>query len=165
MMKRVDHGEDEAKKLGIHRSSKWPDIEKAHLAKNPHCACCTPGTNVGAQQQVHHKFPFHYCIALGRPDLELDDRNLITLCEHDDEKSGQNHHLLVGHLDDFQSSNLDVVLDAEKTFHGMSAAEIKANTDWKSKLTKRLKPLSQMTDEDKAAFVKLMNDTFPKTQP
>jgi hypothetical protein len=35
---------------------------------------------------VHHIFPFHYCIALGRPDLELDDRNLITLCEDEQGK-------------------------------------------------------------------------------
>ena len=58
---------------------------------------------------MHHIFPFHYCIALGRPDLELDDRNLITLCEDEAGKPGQNHHLLVGHLDDFESSNLAVV--------------------------------------------------------
>jgi len=45
--------------------------------------CCKPGTNTRAGLQVHHIFPFHYCIALGRPDLELDDRNLITLCEDD----------------------------------------------------------------------------------
>ena len=148
---------------GQPRSPEWPKVEKAHLAKNPHCACCAPGANLSAGQQVHHKFPFHCCIALGRPDLELDDRNLITLCEDEEGKPGENHHLLVGHLDDFQSSNLDVVVDADKTFHGMAAAAIKDNAEWKAKVVRRLKPLDQMTEEDKAEFTALMNKTFPKT--
>src|SRR5579863_6845544 len=118
----VDHGEQEALRTGVRpRSPKWHGVEEAHLAKEPHCECCKPNTNEKAGVQVHHKFPFHYCIALGRPDLELDDRNLITLCEDEAGKPGQNHHLLVGHLDDFQSSNLAVVVDATKTFFGMTA--------------------------------------------
>jgi hypothetical protein len=163
MSTKVDHGAEEAQRTtGQPRSPEWPKVEKAHLAKNPHCACCTPGTNTKAGQQVHHKFPFHYAIALGRPDLELDDRNLITLCEDEAGKPGQNHHLLVGHLDSFQSSNLNVAEDATKTFHGMTAAAIKASSVWQGKVAKRLKPLDQMTAQDKADFTKLMNTTFPK---
>lgn len=162
-MPQPDHGELEAlRTLGQPRSPEWRKVEKAHLAKSPHCACCRTGTNTRAGQQVHHKFPFHYCIALGRPDLELDDRNLITLCEDESGKPGENHHLLVGHLDDFQSSNLDVVLDATKTFHGMTADAIRADSTWLSKKANRLKPLDQMTAEDKVEFAKLMNKTFPK---
>ena len=95
---------------GQPRSPEWPKVEKAHLAKNPHCACCAPGANLSAGQQVHHKFPFHCCIALGRPDLELDDRNLITLCEK--EGAGGSCHLRFGHLDNFKSFNVDVFEDA-----------------------------------------------------
>lgn len=158
-----DHGELEAiRTVGRPRSSEWPKVEKAHLAKNPHCACCAPGTNMDAGLQVHHKFPFNYCIALGRPDLELDDRNLITLCEDEKGKPGQNHHLLVGHLDDFKSSNLSVVVDALHTFHGMTAEQTKASPVWQAKVAARLKPLDQMTAQDKADFTKLMNSTFPK---
>ena len=161
-MPKPDLGELEAlRTTGQPRSSKWPKVEKAHLAKYPHCACCLPGRNLTAGQQVHHKFPFHYCIALGRPDLELDDRNLITLCEHEEGRPGENHHLLVGHLDDFQSSNLAVVEDATKTFHGMTAENIKASSEWLAKKAKRLKPLDQMTAADKAHFKALMNSTFP----
>src|ERR1700677_3043433 len=87
-----DHGAAESARTGQSpRSPEWSKVEKAHLAKNPHCACCATGTNLSAGLQVHHKFPFHYCIALGRPDLELDDRNLITLCENEAGKPGENH--------------------------------------------------------------------------
>ena len=37
---------------GQPRSPEWPKVEKAHLAKNPHCACCAPGANLSAGQQV-----------------------------------------------------------------------------------------------------------------
>jgi hypothetical protein len=115
-----------------------------------------------AGRQVHHIFPFHYCIALGRPDLELDPRNLITLCEDEPRRPGQNHHLLVGHLDSFESSNLDVVLDAHLTFKGMSAEQIRASRTWQSAVANRLKPLEQMTDADKREFISQMNSRFPK---
>jgi len=123
--------------------------------------CCKPGTNPRAGLQVHHIFPFHYCIALGRPDLELDDRNLITLCEDEKGKPGQNHHLLVGHLDDFESSNLAVVEDAARTFHGMDATAIKSDMTWLRKKVSRLRPLQQMTVADKEAFREAMNRRLP----
>jgi hypothetical protein len=100
--------------------------------------CCKPGTNPRAGLQVHHIFPFHYCIALGRPDLELDDRNLITLCEDEAGKPGQNHHLLVGHLDDFESSNLAVVRMRRGAFYGMDAEAIKSDMTWLRKKVSRL---------------------------
>lgn len=144
------------------RSPEWSKVERAHLTKFPRCACCAPGTNLKAGLQVHHKFPFHYCVALGRPDLELDERNLITLCEDEAGKPGQNHHLLIGHVDSFQSSNLDVEEDATRTFHGMTADAIKADARWQAKVKRRLKPLQQMTSAEKDDFIRQMNTTFPK---
>lgn len=160
-MPHVDHGAIEAARFGIPRSPKWPAVEKAHLASQPHCVCCRPGADAKAGLQVHHIFPFHYCIALGRPDLELDPRNLITLCEDEADKPGENHHLLVGHLDDFQSSNLSVVQDAQGTFHGMSATAIRADVKWEAKVKTRLAPLDKMTPADKQAFKDAMNKRFP----
>ena len=113
----------------IARSPEWPRVERAHLQRQRHCICCKPGST-RAGLQVHHIFPFHDCVALGRPDLELDDRNLITLCEDEADRPGQNHHLLVGHLDDFESSNLAVVQDAARTFYGMDATAIKSDVTW-----------------------------------
>jgi len=157
-----DHGALEAARHGIERSPQWSQVARQHLKLQPHCAACKPGTNTQAKVQVHHIFPFHYCVALGRPDLELDQRNLITLCEDEAGHPADNHHLLVGHLDDFQSSNLNVVADAQTTFHGLSAAAIRQDPRWKREEAGRLKPLDQMTPQDKANFLAKMNARFPK---
>ncbi|HUH96050.1 MAG TPA: hypothetical protein VLZ89_01745 [Anaerolineales bacterium] len=159
---RLDHGEAVAAKYGIARSPEWPKVQKQHLKLQPRCAACKGGSHGHANLQVHHIFPFHYCIALGRPDLELDQRNLITLCEDEAGYPADDHHLLIGHLDDFESSNLDVVLDARTTFHGMNAANIKKDPRWIKKRAARLKPLDKMTAGDKADFQAQMNARFPR---
>jgi hypothetical protein len=112
--------------------------------------------------QVHHIFPFHYCRLLGRPDLELDLRNLVTLCEDEAGRPGENHHLLVGHLDDFQSSNLDVVRDATTTFFGMVSAAIRADHRWLAEHTARLPHIQDMTPKQKEDFTKAMNAAYPR---
>lgn len=145
-------------KHNVTRSPEWRSVEKAFLSIQPTCMCCGSRTGI----QVHHIFPFHYCVLLGRPDLELDHRNLISLCESETADKGENHHLLLGHLDDFESSNLNVVEDVKVHFHKRTAAEIKASSKWQEELTKRLKPFGQMTDQDKEDFKKLMDSTFPK---
>jgi hypothetical protein len=158
MSKHVDHGHEEAMRtIGRGRSPHWPAVEKAFRKIHPQCVACL--VKSVAHVQIHHRFPFHYCVALGRPDLELDPRNLITLCEW--KSPAPNHHLLIGHLDNFQSSNLAVAEDAI-TFRGMSAIQIKKDPRWIAKEAKRLVTLDKMTTKDKAAFTKLMNATFPK---
>jgi len=159
---KTDHGAEEAARHGIKRSSHWPAVERAHLAKEPRCRACRPGQSEAVQ--VHHIFPFHYAIALGRPDLELDDRNLITLCETEHDKPSPNHHLLLGHLDDFKSSNLAVVVSALSYF-GDDADEIKRSVAWQGLHALRLKPLNEMTDEDKASFKAEMDKRFPLAAP
>lgn len=156
----IDRGEAEAlRTIKRGRSPQWPKIEHAFRKLHPQCVCCiVPSTK---HVQIHHRFPFHYCVALGRPDLELDMRNLITLCEWPSHPS-PDHHLLVGHLDDFQSSNLAVAEDAV-TFRGMSEAQIRNDPRWIKKAANRLPHLDQMTAADKAGFTKLMNTTFPLT--
>lgn len=158
-MKHVDHGHLEAiRTIGHGRSGHWPTIEKAFRKLHPQCTCCVVSST--KHVQIHHHFPFHYCVALGRPDLELDMRNLITLCEWPSHPS-PDHHLLIGHLDDFKSSNLAVASDAH-VFRGMSAAAIKKDPRWIKKVKGRLKPLDAMAAKDKADFKRLMNATFPK---
>jgi hypothetical protein len=155
----IDHGHEEAiRTIGHGRSGHWPTVEKAFRKLHPQCVCCV--VKSVAHIQIHHRFPFHYCVALGRPDLELDMRNLITLCEWPGHRS-PDHHELIGHLADWKSSNLDVAEDAI-TFRGMSAAEIRADKRWVAKEAKRLTPLDKMTTADKKAFTKRMNATFPK---
>lgn len=142
--------------ITVPRSGKWHKVEKEHLEANPACAVCGDLKSV----QVHHIFPFHYCVALGRPDLELDLKNLITLCETSKERSEQNHHLLIGHYDDFKSSNLDVVKDS-KAYQGMTGKSIQMNASWIVKRSNKLKPLKDMSEQDKKDFIDLMNKTFP----
>ena len=158
--KPVDHGHEEAvRTIGHGRSGHWPAVEKAFRKLHPQCVCCVvPSTK---HVQIHHLFPFHYCVALGRPDLELDMRNLITLCEWPSHSTCPDHHLIVGHLDDFKSSNLEVAEDAH-LFRGMSAFEIKKDPRWIKKVKQRLTPLDQMTTKAKADFKRRMNQTFPK---
>ena len=157
-----DHGAIEAKRNGVERSPEWPKAEKEHLAKQPACVACKPG---GAHKdeglQVHHIFPFHYCVILGRPDLELDQRNLITLCQKEEGRTGEDHHLLIGHLDDFKSSNLNVKKDATKTYYNMSEDQIKASKVWQAEKKNKLKALDKMSQKEKDDFKALMDSTFP----
>lgn len=73
------------------RSPKWHKVEREHLEKEPECQWC------GAKEklQVHHIVPFHV-----HPGLELEDFNLITLCE---EGGYLNCHLFHGHNEDWKS--------------------------------------------------------------
>lgn len=85
------------------RSPHWPAVRKAHLEKHPACEVCG---HSGEKVNVHHKLPFHL-----HPELELDPKNLITLCE---DEHFVNCHLFVGHLGNFSGWNPAVVADAKE---------------------------------------------------
>jgi 5-methylcytosine-specific restriction endonuclease McrA len=75
------------------RSGEWRTIRNHHLEKEPACQVCGGKKKLN----VHHCIPFHI-----DPKKELDDTNLITLCEY-------NHcHVVFGHLGDYHSYNKDV---------------------------------------------------------
>lgn len=120
------------------------------------CVACGHG---GFPVQVHHVIPFHYAVLLGRPDLELDPRNLITLCESKQGVSSPNHHLLVGHLGSFRSSNVRAREDATGAFHGMSDVEL--SPLWQSRVAGRMKPWGRMTAADRDSLRALMDSLFP----
>ena len=145
------------------RSPEWERIKNAHLKKEPQCVCCGSHWRPGTPVQVHHIFPFHYCVALGRPDLELDERNLVTLCETEAGGQGQNHHLLVGHLDDFEAANPLSRTDATRTYFEMLAGAIRADARWGREVKARLPLLRQMTVAQKAAFRREMDLRVPLT--
>lgn len=159
----MDHGAIEAAMHGMARSPHWPSVEREHLKIEPDCIHCGKGTKDGVSVQVHHGFPFHYCIALGRPDLELDHRNLHTLCETTHAVHDDNAHLLIGHGDDFQSSNLSVVEDATGPLHGLNAEQIKAHQIYLDRVKNRLKPLGDMTEDEKRELRAEMDAKFPVT--
>lgn len=121
---RPDHGWEVARRHGHERSSEWPRVEKEHLLREPACAACG---YKGRGLQVHHIKPFHL-----HPNLELDPGNLITLCEIKE----RDHHLLIGHLDDWESYNPNVRTDV-KRFHKENARQIRANPAWQKEMLRR----------------------------
>jgi 5-methylcytosine-specific restriction protein A len=88
------------KKKEKNRSSGWKEVRDDFLRKNPTCAACGETENL----QVHHIVPFHL-----KPELELIETNLITLCMNKNEC-----HLEIGHGDSWKCYNPNVKEDAEK---------------------------------------------------
>jgi 5-methylcytosine-specific restriction endonuclease McrA len=120
----IDHGARIARLHGRERSPEWHRVEKEHLQREPACAAC--GYR-GKKLQVHHIKPFHL-----HPQLELDPHNLITLCC----ARGREHHLLLGHLDEWGSYNEHVRTDV-KHFYRKSAAQIRTDAAWQKKMAQR----------------------------
>lgn len=79
------------------RSSKWNKVRKDFLKNNPRCAACGSDNDI----EIHHIVPVHV-----DPSLELDTNNLIPLC-------AKSCHLLMGHLMDYKSWNVNVIKDCE----------------------------------------------------
>ena len=71
-------------RLGAPRSPQWARKRQEFVGEYPVCACCGRRTNLN----VHHVKPFHLF-----PALELQDDNLVTLCEG----GPINCHYLAGH--------------------------------------------------------------------
>jgi hypothetical protein len=105
MIKLITHISDVVKgkaSLFRPRSSKWPALRKSFLESHPECAACGSKEDL----EVHHVKSFHL-----NPDLELDPKNLITLC---DKPGPDNHHMRVGHLNNWRLENPNVITDARK---------------------------------------------------
>lgn len=155
-----------ASALGVQRSEKWDDVRRAHLEINQpeydqtRCAVCQ-GTG---QLQVHHIIPFHLCHLVYRGDLELDERNLMTLCE----VSELNHHLLLGHLEDWEIYNPAGRAGIIKAFLGQSAdnltaIEIQKAQIWLQWFDDPQKPLrwTDMQAEDKIKLRNFLDQYLP----
>lgn len=85
------------------RSPKWSAVRKHHLLTHNYCAACGNQENL----EVHHIKPFHL-----HPELELEESNLITLCEC---KDGRECHLRIGHLGDWHKFNVNVIEDSKES--------------------------------------------------
>jgi hypothetical protein len=151
----VDAGSQVALAHGIRRSPQWSRRAKTHLLRQPACLVCGR-KGKAARLNVHHRFPFHYVVALGRPDLELDERNLFTgCCEHDEE-----HHCVVYHLGDFGSycPNLEEMIALTR---GLLASQIKAMPAWRQAHANRPKYLKDMTARERKAFRSMLDELMP----
>lgn len=161
MATKIDNGARIAWAHGVGaRSPKWPAAERLSLRNQKFCDVCGVAMDPKIKVQVHHVIPYHFCILLGRPDLELDQRNLIVLCETEAGAPSPNHHLRVGHSGDFQSSNINVRNDASKFFR-MDEATIEKNPLYLENVKNRLKPWDKMTDQNKADLRSLMDRLYP----
>lgn len=106
------------KSFGI-RSSKWRKIRNEYLKSHNFCRAC--GTQ--NKLEVHHIKPFHLY-----PELELEENNLITLCE-----SSYDCHLKIGHNGNWKYFNEFVEKDArDSLFYHKKIRNIKLFDDKKS---------------------------------
>jgi hypothetical protein len=160
-MKSIDRGAEVAAKAGVGRSPKWPNVARKFSRGKSKCSCC--GKEYGAKtagMQVHHRFPFHYCVLAGRLDLELDERNLIVLCQNEKGTGTEQCHLSIGHLGDFDSYNPH--LDGSiKRWKGKTMVTIKADPLWKKKVKNRPKSYSKMTPRQQTAFRAMLDKKLP----
>lgn len=74
------------------RSSQWIRVKREHLVRENRCQWCGGIEDL----RVHHIMPVHLY-----PELELDEKNLITLC-------GDGCHLEKGHNGDWRKWNKEV---------------------------------------------------------
>lgn len=138
--------------LGLPRSPHWAIVSREFRAKHPNCERCGSSDQIN----IHHNYPFHIVVMSGRADLELDERNLHSLCT----KTNMECHLLCGHLDDYRSYNPELETDVEK-FKGLDADQTKAATSWLVEKANRPKPWNEWTDAEKQAFKQALEKQFP----
>ncbi len=139
--------------FSLPRSPQWPEVERACLEKNNYtCAAC--GIQGQGLIQVHHIIPFQYCVVYGRPELEFNPQNLITLCEG---PNTNDHHIAIGHLGDFQHLNQDVRTDVSGPWKDLARAAIEILSDF---IARRKWPSKPVSDDDQAALVALMNQWY-----
>lgn len=79
------------------RSPKWKKLRKDFLIRNPACFICGSRLKI----EVHHVKMFHLY-----PELELEESNLITLCEG--YEFGFNCHFYFGHYGNFRQCNANL---------------------------------------------------------
>jgi 5-methylcytosine-specific restriction protein A len=111
---------------GAKRSSHWPKVSKAFLQEHPYCAACG-GTE---KNNIHHMKPFHLDAT-----LELDVKNLITLCMAKD----RHCHLMIGHGDDFKAFNEKVAHDAALALAARKRGEHHFVSELETKIKKERK--------------------------
>jgi hypothetical protein len=145
----------------------WITISPRH-AFPPHrlAAPCapTPSPRLHSWQRVfyewinvHHIIPFDIAASCGRPDLELDFRNLITLCE-----GVWNHHHVVGHFGDWQSYNRHVRSDAKRPeCMGQPGEKIRKMAWWAAEHQDRPEHARSAAPSDKADMKALLDRMFP----
>lgn len=158
---KIDNGAKVALKHGLHRSPHWEGVEKQFIKDHPNCFACESQDYGKVGVQVHHAItPYHIAILCERPDLELDPRNLVCLCETEKNRPAQNHHLLIGHLKEFESYNPDVLADI-KLFFGKTKEEIENDPIFQEKVKNRPKNFDPSNLEEVQKMKDYLNTVLP----
>lgn len=139
------------------RSTKWPTLERNYIQAYPQCFVCG---NAQCRRNVHHLLPFSYMCAIGRLDLELDPRNLVTLCS---ERPG-NHHVDIGHLG-WNSSFNPWFLDTANRCKGLMSKDIRRLSWYRELRAMRPKPAHRLNSADLNALRIITEKTFPRFHP
>lgn len=164
-----DHGAFEASMHRVKRSNQWPSVRKAHLKREPNCVACPTDlkpslwrrmVGLGHPVEVHHIIPFHIVKILGRPELELDARNLVTLCRY----KKYEHHLLLGHLENYGSYCMPVRRFVASMFRGMTKEQIIADSRWQLLLDGRPKAIDKMTSDEIVKLSEHIDEIMPKVK-
>ncbi len=80
---------------GVPRSPHWDDARDDQIRRHPECLACGSKRNL----EAHHLLPYHLY-----PRLELDPKNLVTLCRV--------CHFIFGHLKSWSSYNPNCIRDS-----------------------------------------------------
>jgi len=161
-MTKVDNGLAAASATRIaYRSPHWPTVEKSFKVKHPNCIACDEKNYGKVGIQIHHAIiPYHLAIMCGRPDLELDERNLRSLCETTHDTPAPNHHIVLGHLKNFRSWNSNLDADAVK-YKGMTEEQILSHKEYLTEETNRPDPDKAETKTFLAVLRKEMDARLP----
>lgn len=138
--------------LALPRSPHWPTRERSHLLIQPRCLVCLRDDSE-TNLTVHHRYPFAYLVGMERPDLELDERNLFTICD--------DHHLTVGHLNYFGSYNPRFEHFVAMC-RGLTLPQIRSAHEFVSAVQSRPKPFAKMDYWERSALLTEINRNMPK---
>ena len=156
----TDAGTKVAAKVGVERSHEWPEVQKAFLKDHPDCIYCGTGSSQKYGIQVHHVAAFHVIVGIGRPDLELDPRNLCSLCQTEKNKPAPNHHITCGHLGSFQRNN-DRVIEDVTIFGNKDHLLIEAMPHWQEEEKAAPKPFSEWSEQEKKDYRAMLDKILP----
>jgi hypothetical protein len=110
--------------------------------------------NPAVERPPHVPLPLRRALRPAR--FGIGPRNLTTLCTREDRE----HHLLLGHLDDYESYNPEVE-EFIKTYNRRSNQQIRNDAAWQSAQARKPKHLDEMSQLEKGDFNKMLDGKFP----
>lgn len=135
------------------RSPHWEALRKEVITeRGSKCEISGATTDL----EAHHIIPFHFCVILGRPELELEKKNLIILS-----RGPVDIHLLLGHFDNFGSYNINITDIKKWQDFIKSCKDIATDAAYLKLKASRPKLWDDMATRDRTNLRKLMDKMFP----